>query len=432
LLSGARNVTANPADTFGLTSRSTAMGGAVSAGVADTSANYYNPSGLVLSEAIQLSIGAVHIAPELRSGDEPQPLPSIDAWQAGLVIPGHVLEVPVAVGLATQVAGNRLSRIVTFTEDDQRWFIYDNRPEQIYLAANVALRPTSWLSLGAGFALLASTDGTMHVTGSAEQPLGETTEYDSALEHEVVADLTSVRYPLFGATVLAAEWLDIALSYRGEGSVTLNVDSEIKGDVVFGPLLTIPVEYVLLSETVQSFVPRQVTLGTRYGALPEFDVHLDLTWIDWSAFPSPVSATSSELSADLPQGFDSLLPDLPPATALRSAYLSDRVVPRLGAEWRSADRNSVRWALRAGYVYEASPRSDESANHLLDGDRHVLSIGAGVGVFDFGPTGRGPLRIDVHGQLGLVEERRLRTPAAGTTTAGGDVWALGSTLGLHL
>ena len=54
---------AQPMDTYGLGSRSIAMGGAVTADVQDYSANYYNPAGLVRGSALRLGIGwfgAVH------------------------------------------------------------------------------------------------------------------------------------------------------------------------------------------------------------------------------------------------------------------------------------------------------------------------------------------------------------------------------------
>ena len=52
VLALATTAKANPADTYGFGSRSTAMGGAVSASARDFSANYYNPSGLALARGI--------------------------------------------------------------------------------------------------------------------------------------------------------------------------------------------------------------------------------------------------------------------------------------------------------------------------------------------------------------------------------------------
>ncbi len=448
LLLGERSAMANPVDSFGLGSRSTAMGGAVTARVTDPSATYYNVSGLALAKHTSVSGGYVHLAPNLSLSDEPARLPSIDAWQVGLLVPGTLFDLPLAFGLSGQIAGDTLSRVVTFAEEDQRWFLYDTRPEQIYLSAALAVRPLPWLAIGGGFTFLASTRGQLQITGTAVQPFGDTDEYDSQLNHGVEARLTSVRYPCFGATFSPSPRVDLGVSYRGEGSVVLDVDSNIEGDVQLAPALRIPIAYALTSETVQSFVPRQLTVGGRVGVDADVDVHLDLSWVDWSEYPSPLSATSSELTARLPPGLTYTLPELPPPTRLTSARLSDRFVPRVGAEWRPAERRFGAWAIRAGYVFERSPVVRSSAPQLVDADRHTVSLGVGVSLLpvDYPATdppsgasdGRSQWRghhlmsIDAHAQLGILPTRRLPNTPDPDDTAGGNTVSAGLSLSLRL
>jgi long-chain fatty acid transport protein len=418
---------ANPADTFGFGSRSTALGGAVSAGVSDSSANYYNPAGLGFADRTELTLGAVHLAPQLSVDGVPSHVPATNAWQLGLVVPGQVWGLPLAFGLGAQVAGSRIARVVTFTEDDQRWFLYEHRPEQLFLVSNIALRPTPELSVGAGLGFLASTDGLLKISGELVQPGPGTSEYDSQLQHEVLAKLSTVRYPNVGIDWRPQSDFDLALVYRGEGRVDLNVDSEITGNIHFGPL-AFPTRYLLYSKTVQSWIPRQLTLGARYAPNPRLEVHTDLSWLDWSGLPSPVSATSSELQLDT-KGVLFQAPVLPAATELRSAHARDRLSPRLGLELRSA-ADAAPWQLQLGYAYQPTALDEASTTNLMDADAHLLSAGGGLRLLKLGRSGA--LQLDVHAQWGQLAARKQLTPTETTIALTGHWVALGGQLRLLL
>lgn len=421
---------ASPADTYGFGSRSSAMGGAVTARVSDASANYYNPSGLALERHTQLSFGYVHQSPTFKLDGRSAQLPSLDAYEVGMVVPGRLLSMPVAFGFASHITSGRLARILTYGQDDRRWFVFDGRPEQAFIAANLAVSPWPWLSLGAGLGFQASTRGEVTVSGTVRLRGRDVTEYDSQLHHEVQADLVSVRHAILGATFSPDTAVDLGLSYRGEASVNLDIDSNIEGSLDY-TFVQVPVSYLLESMTVASFVPRQLTLGGRYGPLDQLDLHMDVTWMNWSSMPSPLSATSTELSLDEPQGLDIELPNLPEERRLQNAGLVDRFVPRLGAEWRSADDLVVTWAVRVGYVFQPSPVTARSTDNLVDSDRHVLSLGAGMGVLDFGAE-RGALQLDTHVQWGPASGRTLTFSDETRIEASGYFLAGGFTLGLQL
>lgn len=423
----ARPARANPADTFGFGSRSIAMGGAVSAGVSDTSANYYNPAGLAFAERTELSLGRVHVAPEFSLAGRDSGIATIDAWQFGLIVPGEILHVPVAFGLASQLSGKRIARVVTYTEDDQRWFLYEHRPEQLFLVANAAFKLTRNFSIGAGFGFLASTDGLLRISGTLVQPVAGASEYDSHLEHEVFAKLSGVRYPNLGVSWRLAPWLDLALTYRGQADVTLDVDSEISGKIQYGPL-GFPTRYLLYSKTVQSWIPQQATLGLRWPALETLELHADLTWLDWSNLPSPVSATRSDLQIDT-QGALIALPQLPPATRLESARAHDKLSSRVGAEWHEFGR--VPYSVRLGYAHSPTALGADSSANLVDADAHLISLGAGIQPLWIGALGS--LTVSMHTQLGLLSPRQVTSPDGnGTLRAAGHWFALGAELQLRL
>lgn len=417
---------ANPADTYGLGSRPIAMGGAVSADVTGFAANYYNPSGLVMADHLGLGAGVQVVTPRLQLDGERSPVSSFRALMLGFSAPGTVLGVPVAFGLGAHLTGNRLSRIVTFSDEDVRWVLHEHRPEQIFVASSVALRPTEWLAFGAGVGFLASTDGILRIGGQAAQPeFAGQTEYDSRLFHEVTAELRNERYPILGLTLLPTERVKLALVYRGQSSVVLDVDAEFDGAISLGPL-DLPTYYLLESQTVQAFVPRQLVLGGSVGPVEDLRLGLDVVWSDWSSYQSPLSATHSELDLDS-RGLLLQLPELPADTQLTSARLSDRITPRLGGEYRTGVGNTWELSARVGYVFERTPLAADSSPNLADADRHVMSLGAGVGAPGLWPVS-GMLRLDTHLQWSLFTPRSFDGPDGRRRRASGDIWTFGFTL----
>lgn len=426
---GASAGRANPAGAYGVHSRSVALGGAVAANVADASAVYYNPSGLVFGEQPTLTLGRQWVSPDLSiDGRDAQAQP-FSATVLGLAAPGEISGVPVAVGLLAHMSGDRLAHIDTFAPEELRWVRHRDQPEQVFLAAGAAVRPLDELAIGVGVTFLASTEATLQLSGTATQPgFSGQDEYDSRLEHEVVAELQSERAPLLGVSWLPSDAWRVGLVYRGENRIVLDVDSEFDGTVALGPL-PFPAQYVLESTTVQSFVPRQVVLGASYRAFAATRVELDVEWTQWSRYQSPLSATHSELELDT-MGLLSV-PELPEPVPLRSARFGDRVAPRLGVEHTLELTRAWSIPLRAGYAYEATPLERDSSPNLVDADRHVVSLGAGVR----GPGPRpflGAVRLDLHASGSFFEPRSVQGPDGATHRAEGRIWVFGLTLGVEL
>jgi long-subunit fatty acid transport protein len=420
---------ANPADAYGIGSRGIALGGALSGDVADASAVYYNPSGLVFAERLVLQVGVQSVRPDLELDGARSAAREFSARVVGFAAPGTILGVPVAFGLLAQLSGDRLARIDTFSEDEQRWVRHQDQPEQVFVGAAASLRPTEWLTFGAGVTFLASTEATLSLSGVATQPgFSGQDEYDSRLEHEVVAELQSERAPLFGVTLLPLDAWRFAAVYRGESRIALAVNSELDGEVALGPL-PFPAHYELESTTIQSFVPRQVVLGASYRGFERASLNVDLQWTQWSRYRSPLSATRSELMLDT-LGLLTV-PELPEPTSLVSARLEDRVAPRVGGEYRLELSRAWELPLRAGYVYEATPLGRGSSPNLVDANRHVASLG--VGARGPGPSPLlGDLRFDVHVSGSFFVPRSVVGPDGTTHRARGRILVLGATLGVDL
>jgi long-chain fatty acid transport protein len=387
--------------TYGFGSRAAAMGGAVGADVSDFSANYYNPAGLTEREGLQLGFGYFYAENDLRIGGESSGVSSSSGIMFGLVASGDIFGVPIALGIATHIPDEGLSRITALRQEVPRWELYDNRSSVIYLSANLAIRPWDFLEVGGGLSFLSATRGRFAITGDANIFL----PFDSDLRHEVDVDLTSVRYPQAGVLVHLAKTASVGVVYRGETKLDLSLEGVIDASIVnYDP--PIPIRYTLKAHTVQDFLPQQVVVAASWRPAPTLTINADLVWVDWSAYENPTALTSAKLEADLPPNLPIVLPrDLAPVRVVDPGFL-DRVVPRLGFEWippdiTDADGSAVvRIPVRAGYFYERSPVPDQTGEtNFVDCDRHTPSLGLGVELVPL------PLSLDAHAAISILPER---------------------------
>lgn len=428
------NALANPVDSFGMGSRSTAMGGAVSADVTDFSACYYNPSGLALARGTDISIGYVRVNHSLQMNGSDSEVDPVRGLVGGIVAPGSIGFLPFAFGIATHLSDERLSRARTMKMEEPRWVFYDNRTQLLYISADLAIRPFDWLAVGGGVTFLAATRGGFGITGTAVLPAGDRTEYDSQLRHEVDADLTSVRYPTFGITVRPSDLFDIGLVYRGEAKVELAIDAQLEGEID-ATLLRVPARYTLVSHTANIFIPRQVVLGTSVHPNEKLHVNLDLTWVNWAAYESPISETRTTLDVTVPPGIIELPPN-PKPTKASPAGFKNRIVPHIGAEYRvELSRRKLHLPLRVGYLYEHSPVPPQTGvTNYVDTDRHAFSAGIGVIWEDPGEVLPGDLRLDLHSQYSILPTRVTEkdSPAdyIGDYRAKGTIFSAGATLSM--
>lgn len=433
---------AHAPDTYGFSSRAAAMGSAVTADSTDFSASYYNPAGLVGAPGVSISLGYTYAWNGLRMNGLDNGVANVHGLVGGLVAPGKLFGfLPFAFGIATYIPDEGLSRIKALRQETPRWELYDDRLSLLFLSANLAIRPVSFLEIGGGVAFLAATRGRFAVTGRADVLY----PYDSKLRHEVDADLTSIRYPHVGVRARAGELGYIGLAYRGETKLPLSIDANLNGIVDFAGV-EIPLRYALESRTIDGFLPQQVALGLSFQKISGLRVNVDLTWVNWAAYESPTARTTTSLDVTPPPGVPLELPENPkPTTPLPPAF-EDRFVPRLGVEymWQVAgsprrlpgeekERRAIEVPVRAGYVMERSPVPDQTGvTNFADADRHTISFGTGVALNAVTPILPGALRLDVHCQVSILPERQMKkqSPAdfVGDYTASGVMTSLGATL----
>jgi long-chain fatty acid transport protein len=346
----------------------------------------------------------------------------------GIVAPGKVFGVPFAFGLGLHLPDDRISRVRAFRQETPRWEMYDNRNQRLYIAANLAVSPTPWLQLGGGMSFMSATDGHLDISGMANIFNVD----QSTLRHQVDADLTSVRYPQLGARIALSDRAALAIAYRGEFKLKLDLTAYLHGDI---SQLTTAI-YQLETHSVNNFLPQQLVVGGSWLLTDDLRAALDMTWVNWSAYVPPVAQLGVKLDIPPPAGGwpNGITPPQVPAPARIAALeIHDRVVPHLGLEWRALRTRKWEGHLRAGYEYDKSPIAPQTGvTNYIDRDRHAFSFGLGARVLAPLRELPGDVRLDAHVQLSELADGTTvkRDPAdlVGDYTATGHIWNVGGTL----
>ncbi|MBK9034667.1 MAG: outer membrane protein transport protein [Myxococcales bacterium] len=385
LLVAAPAARANPADAYGFGARAQAMAGAQVAGADDTSAAYYNPALLAASSAIRIDVGYQLAVPRLTIDGHDTGVDASRGLAIGLAVPGQLLGGRLAVGAGLFLPDQHITRTRTLASAQPRFALYDNRPQRLFLAANMAVALPRGVYLGAGIAYMSSTQGTVALDGVVGFPDPGVSQLDLAID----VDLKTIRYPQAGVAWEALPWLTLGASYRGGFRLEIDQTFDITGDV--GTPGVDPVvadgSLHLRSRAQDLFQPAQVTVGAAARMTPRWTVDFDLAWHRWSAFENP--AAQIEIGLDLGQFQD--LVDIPPQEPLPLPHYHDIAVPRLGVEHT---RGATRW--RAGYAYEPSPApAQQGATNFIDNDKHTLALGAGVDQAGLGGIVLRPISFDV-------------------------------------
>jgi long-chain fatty acid transport protein len=425
----ASSARANPPDTFGFGSRETAMGGAAAAETRGFAANYYNPAALARSRGLEIAVGYFRADHTLRMNDKDNHVDPVKGMNAGIVAPGKLLGVPFAFGVALHLPDDRISRVRALRQEQPRWELYDNRNQRLFLAANIAIQPTKWLWIGGGLSFMSSTEGRLDIGGTANVFVPE----ESKLRHEVDADLTAIRYPQAGVRVALGDRVALAAVYRGEFQLGLDLAARLSGDVAG---LTTAL-YEIHTTSINNFLPQQIVLGGSWELTKRLRTTFDATWIDWSAYVSPVARLDAMLDIAPPKsGWPAGItpPTTPAPTQVIPLRMHDRIVPRLGLEWHALGERNVKAFLRAGYEIAKSPiEAQTGATNYVDRDRQTVSFGIGGSFADLLPELPGTLMIDGHVQYSDLATQTTRKANAadftGDYTAGGHIWNVGVTAG---
>ncbi len=427
---------ANPLDMYGFLSRSTSLGGAVTADVGDVSAGYYNPAGLARLRAFRAEVGYLYAAPSLTTDGRDNSVDATHGFVGGIVAPGRIFGLPFAFGLAVHVPDDRLSQVRALPQTQPRWELYSVRLQRLFIAASLAVSPWRWLRIGAGLVFMASTRGSFDISGriSATQPT------NSALTHGVDADLTAVRYLQAGVQVDLPSNVTVGAAFRDEFRLDTALVANLQGQIVIGSIsdpraLVIPGHYGLSSHVLTAFQPRQVALGAVWRISPVLRVMADVTWVQWSRYENPTATLEVALDLTIPAGIPGLRqPSVPQPAARESMRFHDTFVPRMGVEVTTpVGRHSL--AFRLGYHFDATPVPEQPGlTNFIDTSRHVAAFGLGFTLQRLSPMLPGTISLDIHAAMQLLNSRSIvkadPNDPVGDYLASGTVLNVGTTLAM--
>ena len=391
LLGGAAaTARANPIDAFGFGSRAAALGGAATATTDDAAANYYNPAGLVRGRSLLLEAGYRYAQPMLRMNGHDVGVDEARGFVVGLVAPGAMGPFRFAFGVALALPDQRLVRIRSTAFEAPRFVYYDNRPQRMFLAANLAIQIVPGLYLGGGVTFLSRTQGEVGIKGRVDATVPE----DSSLVTKIDVGLFAVRYPQAGLLWDISRRVSVAVSYRHSFTLELDQQFRIDGDVGKEGLEPIVKNgyFTTHARVSDHFQPWQLTVGGVLRLPRRVAISADVTYARWSEYPAAKLLT---IRLDIPPFNDRV--HLPAPRAYPAPNFHDIVIPRIGAEWRAREGNRLSVDVRAGYSYEPTPAPEQKGeSNLADCDKHTFAAGAGIEFAHLGEILPGSLSIDAH------------------------------------
>lgn len=397
---------ANPIDAFGIGSRGIAMGGAQTALARDSSANYYNPAGLVAGRAMSIDVGYLFAQPWLRLNRRDLEVDQTRGITAGLTAPGSIGPFRFAFGVLLFLPDERVSRVRAVARDQPRFIYYDNRPQRIYLATNLAVQIIPGLYVGAGATFMSRTKGFVELTGKLSFP---DPDVSSDMRLDLDVDLKALRYPQAGILWEPLGWLSVGVTYRHRFVLELEQIFNISGNVVSedGRTIILPDGFFgIASYSTNLYQPRQVVIGLAARPSPRLTVSFDLTWSQWSDFINP----GSRLQMETELGPFNDLVQLGSQPAPPDPGFRDTWSPRLGVEWVAFTGSFLHLNLRAGYVYEPSPAPEQRSRsmNLVDNHKHHVSFGLGLSLVGLLATPERPIDLDLHVAYLHLASRRHR------------------------
>jgi long-chain fatty acid transport protein len=385
---------ANPVDAFGMGSRGIALGGAHTALAHDVSANYYNPAGVVARKDLSIEIGYLYAAPTLRLNGRDLEVDVTRGLTAGVVAPGAIGPFRFAFGVALFLPDERVSRVRAMPREQPQFMYYDNRPQRVYLATNLAVQIVPGLYIGGGATFMSRTKGSLELGGQISFP---DPEAESDLRLDLDVDLKALRYPQAGILWEPVSWLSVGLTYRHRFVLELKQEFRIAGNVVGqdgGGTILRDGFFGLTSYSTNLFQPRQVALGL--GARPgaRWLLAFDLVWAQWSEFINP----GSRLQMDFDLGPFTDLVDMGSQPNPPSPRYTDTFNPRFGVEWIPWKVPKAALALRLGYAFEPSPAPPQRSRsmNLVDNHKHHLSAGLGIALTRLIGALDRPFELDLH------------------------------------
>ena len=349
------------------TARGLGLSNAITAGVNDASAVYYNPAALSQVQGDNLLMSGTYV--NLQNSVENSGRKSTNkhddnflaSFFANYHIPGSDLTLGIGTytpfGLATEYGKDAFTRFAAI----------DTELKTIYVTPAVSWNPSNYFSAGAGLSFVHASGVfsralCLDPISFCTQPLG--------LEGKVrVTDTADAFAYNLGLLVTPTENLKFGFSYRSR--VDLRFDN---ADAKFAGSFSIP---TVKADVRPLPLPPVINVGLFWQIMPAWGAEFVYEYTRWSEFKN-FTATFSPASVFLPLGAPITGFQLPEDWKNTSTL-------RLGSYY-ALNKN---WELRGGMALEQTPIPNKTLNPAIP-DADKLTLNAGVGYkwdkfsFDFG------------------------------------------------
>jgi long-chain fatty acid transport protein len=381
---------ADPLDDFGFGGAAAATAGARTATATGPEAAHHNAAGVALGTdpAAMIGWGGGKMLLEIDGHDAKVLDPH--GTSMGLAIPidlggGWKL----GAGLALYLPDQFLARVQLIPATEPHYVLLDNDPHRVVVEPVAAFSYQDRIAFGAGASILADARSNaiiFDVGVIAGEKVGES-QLDIALPVRLA--------PIVGAWAKPHDKLRLGATFRGELSL----------DLVLDILANVQVQGVVTGDALVSlraqnyFTPARATGGVAFDVTDDLTLSADVVWQQWSKFEAGVADLKVLVALDI----------TPPlvATDVPVASFEDTVSARVGAEYRHAPADAKTWwALRGGWGYLPSPVPEQTGlTSFADGDRMLVTLGAGVTLADWRPILLKPIDIDLGLQWQHVAHR---------------------------
>lgn len=392
----------------------------------------------------------------LTSDDPPLELADrYDPVQAVILGATRPIGPTINLGIGLLVPVQRLLRLSTFEPSLPTYFMYSNRVQRYELGVSGAWRPWGGLSVGVGVTMIPRARyrlaGTLDMTVSGAED-GDTDASDvlaMGLDvHAMELDLIPGIAPHVGLhwdagkAVPALRGLAFGASWRGEAGLPVDVDIDLQinaGTEDVGDLedLVLPLLLGVQLGVFDHYVPEQWVGGAAYTLLDTATISGEVRFTRWDRMQVSIAqvASASVSGGAVDFGEDPVVDGNP-----YDITMEPTISPRVGLDLRLPPVNGgarfgeIHVLARGGFGYEPTPLARQTAaSALLDSDRVVFSVGAGVEHNDpFRRAVERRSRLDAYFQYHLLATGALVRPDPGVPTAGYPVSASSIPIGGHL
>jgi len=382
-------------DTYGIGSKGTSMGGAMTAATDDAFSVYYNPAAMTRIKKPTFAIGTHMVDPSLKiksfEVDETSAFPVADLSASDikdqsplLVVPHmayvHPLSDKIALGVAFYVPyGLELQWDRNTVNNPAAFNTFHSWYAREVITPSIAYKVNDKLSLGFGVAIGKSKGGVERVRYvpafmkseaawlaagySAAQAAGAAAAYselDGAQYRTETEDSFNYSFN-FGLLYEFSEQFSFGVAFRSKA------DTKMKGDTDVTPDLAIW-QNQNVDATVEIDTPNQLQIGVQYKPISKWSISADITRTWWGAindytvaFADPFMATPG-LSAGADEEYF-------------ERKWKDTWQYRVGTEYKLNKMVD----LRAGYYYDPTVVPNDTFDVLWpDSDKHVFSAGLGL------------------------------------------------------